>query len=512
MPFANLPMRVTPVQTPSERVDDLPLIVHWLKTMQIAEIMDRMLMPVHQNRRGLSYGQLSVLFVAYVVTQADHRLNQVEAWVRAHHRALEAVTGWSIGDKDASDDRLADLLSVLGGSDDLATLEEAMGRHLVRTYALPTEVARCDSSSFSVYHQSDNGAAAVPVLQYGYSKDHRPDLLQYRHSLGSLDPAGIPLVSATLPGNGADDSMDYPFWQGLVSAIGHRDFIYIADAKAASYETRAKLSRVNGLYCFPMPMTGQTPDRLKQWVLDAPAPLQEIRLPSQAAEEPPNCMGFEVSLGTFWQAAPSTYRDQWQERYLVIRAAAFAQRQVQGLEQRLERTQQALGKLAAKPASDCCVLQNQGQAILKRHRTETYFSTTITPQRITRQVKPGRPSRKNPPPQRTIEQFWLQFQPLATAIQEAKTLCGWRIYVTNVPDQRLSLAQAVAYYRQQWQLERGFHRFKRGNLPALPVYLQDSLRILGLMFLLTIALRLFTLIDFVVQQQLHAQPQPLAGL
>jgi hypothetical protein len=27
----------------------------------------------------------------------------------------------------------------------------------------------------------------------------------------------------------------------------------------------------------------------------------------------------------------------------------------------------------------------------------------------------------------------------------------------------------VAYYREQWQLERGFHRFKQGRLPALPI-------------------------------------------
>ena len=505
-------MLVTVAQTTSERVDDLPLILHWLKTMQIAEIMDEKLMPAHKNRQGLSYGQLSVLFVAYVVTQSDHRLNQVEGWVRAHRQTLAAVTGWRIGDKDASDDRLADLLSALGGSDDLGSMEEMMGRHLVRAYALPTEVARCDSSSFSVYHQSDNGSAVVPILQYGYSKDHRPDLLQYRHSLGTIDPAGIPLVSATLPGNGADDPMYFPFWQGLVSAIGHRDFIYIADAKAASYENRAKLSRVAGLYCFPLPLTGHIPDRLKQWVLNPPAPLQDIRLLTQAAEEPPACVGFEVSLGTFWQAAPDTYRYQWEERYLVIRAEALAQRQLQGLEQRLDRTQQALGKLAAKPASDCCRLQNQVQAILTRHRTEAFFSPTITPQLITRQLKPGRPSRKKPQAQHTIEQFWLQFQPLPTAITEAKTLCGWRIYVTNAPRERLSLAQAVAFYRQQWQLERGFHRFKRGQLPALPIYLQDSLRIIGLMFLLTIALRLFTLIDFIVHQELQSRQQSLPGL
>ena len=505
-------MLITVAQTTSERVDDLPLILHWLQTMQIAEIMDEQRMPAHKNRQGLSYGQLSVLFVAYVVTQSDHRLNQIEGWVRAHHRTLEALTGWRIGDKDASDDRLADLLSVLGGSDDLGPMEERMGRHLVRAYALPTDVARCDSSSFSVYHESDNGSAVVPVLQYGYSKDHRPDLLQYRHGLGTIDPAGIPLVSATLPGNGADDPMYVPFWHGLVSAIGHRDFIYIADAKAASYENRAKLSRADGLYCFPLPLTGQIPDRLKQWVLNPPVPPQDIRLPTQTAEAPPACVGFEVSLGTFWQAAPDTHRYQWEERYLVIRSTSLAQRQLQGLEQRLERTQQALGKLAAKPASDCCGLQNQVQAILNRHRTAAFFSTPITPHLITRQARPGRPSSKNPQPQHTLEQFRLQFQPLPMVIAEAKTLCGWRIYVTNASSERLSLAQAVAYYREQWQLERGFHRFKRGQLPALPVYLQDSLRIIGLMFLLTIALRVFTLIDFVVHQELHTPPQALPGL
>jgi transposase len=65
------------------------------------------------------------------------------------------------------------------------------------------------------------------------------------------------------------------------------------------------------------------------------------------------------------------------------------------------------------------------------------------------------------------------------------------------------LADAVIYYREQWQLERGFHRFKRGQLPALPMFLQDQQRIVGLMFLLTVALRLFTLMEFVVHQQLQ---------
>jgi hypothetical protein len=86
-------MELSVAQTTSERVDDLPLILHWLKEMRVAEILDQMLPPAHKNRVGLSYGQLAILLLTYIATQADHRLNHVESWVRAHHRTLAGITG-----------------------------------------------------------------------------------------------------------------------------------------------------------------------------------------------------------------------------------------------------------------------------------------------------------------------------------------------------------------------------------------------------------------------------------
>jgi hypothetical protein len=50
-------------RTESERVDDLPLIIHWLKQMQIEQLIDQELAPPHGNRKGLSYGQLFVLLM-----------------------------------------------------------------------------------------------------------------------------------------------------------------------------------------------------------------------------------------------------------------------------------------------------------------------------------------------------------------------------------------------------------------------------------------------------------------
>jgi transposase len=74
-------------------------------------------------------------------------------------------------------------------------------------YQLPTEVGRADTTSVSVYH---NGQASEGLLAFGYSKDHRPDLRQFVEVLGTLDPAGVPLVSSTLPGNQADDRVYWP--------------------------------------------------------------------------------------------------------------------------------------------------------------------------------------------------------------------------------------------------------------------------------------------------------------
>ncbi len=114
------------------------------------------------------------------------------------------------------------MLSILGSSKHKAveTLETFLGQHLIRAYSLPTDTARSDTTSFSVYHQpaekqSQGETTSAPLLQKGYSKDRRPDLLQYRQMLATLDPLRMPLVSATLAGNGADDPIYVPTWQRL---------------------------------------------------------------------------------------------------------------------------------------------------------------------------------------------------------------------------------------------------------------------------------------------------------
>ena len=91
-------------------------------------------------------------------------------------------------------------------------------------------------------------------------------------------------------------------------------------------------------------------------------------------------------------------------------------------------------------------------------------------------------------------------------------MAGWRIYVINLPSSSLSLEQSLAYYRDEWLVEHGFHRFKQGSLPALSLFLRLDERIRGLMLLLMVALQALTLLEFVSQRHLKANQEAIAGL
>ena len=141
--------------------------------------------------------------------------------------------------------------------------------------------------------------------------------------------------------------------------------------------------------------------------------------------------------------------------------------------------------------------------------------TGVTNETITKErhyLRPGRPTPDTPYEIVEQRQVQLYVRRNLAAIAEEMRLAGWRIYVTNVMATRMSQEQAVAYYRHQWTAERGYHRFKGGSLPVLPIYLRTPARIKGLMILLMVALQALTLLEFVAQRELAKREESVAGL
>jgi len=494
-------------QITSERIDDVPLLLQWLLDMHIDQIIDAVLKSPHGNRQGLSYGQLAVVFVAYILTECNHFLSPVRDWVTKHQHALTQALGCPIRDTDFTDERLADLLDAVGRDEVGEALEEQLGQHLLRAYALPTDTARIDTTTVSVYHQPDQ----TTILDYGHSKDHRPDLRQFKEVLSTLDPVGLPLCSATVAGHCADDPLYLPIWQRMVKVIGRPDFLVVGDCKLASLENRAQIQAGGGYYLAPLPMTGDTPADLRHWVLDPPEPPIAIAL--LGVVEPVG-QGFEVAVAQTWTPPKAERAITWTERTLVVRSDKHAHRQQHGLVERLRRAEQTLAKLKAAAQADGAQLMSQSQALLDRYDVAAYLQVTWTAHttETKRYLKRGRHGPNSPYELVTSTTWQVTVTRLNEAIAIFDQLAGWRLYVTNTPIERLDLAAAVSSYREEWQPERGFHRLKGAALAIRPLLLRTDQRICGLVRILVIALRALTLLEFVARRQLAQQTAPLQGL
>ena len=499
--------------TTSERIDELPLLVYWLKQMQVDVIIDRVLGAPHGNWEGLSYGELALVFLTYTIMGCTHFLSPVEEWATKHLASLSQALGKPVQGHDCTDDRLAVVLTKLGDAQARPgeAIEAELGQHLIRAYALPTDTTRIDMTTVSVHHQpADNNG----LLRFGRSKDQRPDLRQFKAVLGTLAPVGLPLATATVSGEQADDPQYVPAWERLVSTLGRPDFLVVGDCKLASLANRAHIQGRGGFYLTPVPMTGRTPAELQAWVLDPPARRRAIRLADQTANEPPVGRGFEVEVTCTWTDPDSDASATWTERRLVVQSTAHAHKQRAALRERLTKAHTALTALNTQPASDRAVLEERAQALLTRYRVADYLSLSFR-DRVTRQTRyvgRGRPGPNRPKQTLETHTWTVTVRRRPAAIAVAERLAGWRIYVTNTPAQRLSLAGAVQCYRQEWQPEHGFHRLKGGLLAITPLFLRDEDRIRGLLLLLGIALRVLTLTEFVVRRDLAATGEKLTGL
>jgi transposase len=204
----------------------------------------------------------------------------------------------------------------------------------------------------------------------------------------------------------------------------------------------------------------------------------------------------------------------WDERRLVVRSLSFAASQEQSVRERLARAQAEIVALNQRKQGKP-VLRSAAQAhaaakqIADAQRVREYLRIEVT-----RQVQARAKRAYGDRPATTVEQE--QFT-VSSVVEEEVLACavrrmGWRVYATNQPATELSLEQAVWAYREQYLVEQSFGRLKGCSLSLTPFYLAREERVVGLILLLTIALRVLTLAQHVVRARLTEQGETLTGI
>ena len=499
----------------TERVDDVALLIGQMVKMGLPEVLDRHI-PHHWTQRGLSWGWTAVIWLAYIVTEGDHRKVSVETYVQGMHHTLSHLTAQVVDPLDLSDDRLSHLLQHVSKKTYWHRIERDLNARSVEVYALPQDVIRCDATTVSGDHEVTEGG----LLQFGHSKDD-PTRPQIKVMMGALDPLGMPLSTDVLSGERADDGLYLPIIERIRTGLKTSSLLFVGDCKMSALETRAYLARHQDWYLSPLPLTGATAEAMDAWVTTGVAKREAGAL---AQIWRTNDRGHEVLAAEGYECERTCCAPggdvEWRERVLVVRSPMHANHQATGLETRLRHAETQLTALTPPRGRGKRQITNEATLVeaialvLAAHRVEELLRVVWEKQveQTTHYVGRGRGSVSRE--KRVIQKT--RYHITCIARQEDKIAglrqrFGWKAFVTNAGHTRLSLQDAVLCYRNEYRVERIFNRLKsRVHIAPLFVKLNDQIE--GLTYLLTLGVRVLTVTEFVLRRSLETAQASLPGL
>jgi transposase len=502
-----------------ERLDDIPVIFGLLQSMHIPGIIDQKIEP-HGNWQGLSPGWVITIWLVHILSEHNHNMDRVQAWVAKRLQVLRALTGQALTELDFSDDRLALCLHKLSQSKAWQPIEAQLGGHLVRVYRLgAAPTVRLDATTGTVNHDPDTH----PLFQVGKAKNGQYET-QYKLMLASLDPLGLTLAVDVVSGDRADDPLYLPCYQRVKQVIPESGVLVVGDSKMSAFRTRAEIANGEDYYLTPLAHLKDEPELLEEllapWMVreeaDEEPPLERIFLPEDGPHPDPKlAIGHGFEINRTHEAELDGQEVTWTERLLVVRSHQYEKTIKKGLHRRLEKAEQALQALTPARSRGKRQIQDEAsllaaiQGIEKRYRVTGFFEIHSEQEVSERPVRAY-----GDQPARTERQvrFQLTVARDAEAIAAAEFKAGWRIYATNAPAEQLPLDRAVLAYRDQYIEENIFRRLQGKILSITPVYVQRDDHAKGLFHLLTLAARMLALGDHLAKTNLAQAQAELAGI
>jgi transposase len=495
----------------AECMSDVVLLLGQMKQMSLPDLLDHRISK-YQREQRVSLGWVICIWLAYIMSKGDHRKVSVQDWVRGMRETLKQATGLEIREADFTDDRLTLALQHLSGDELWNQVEQDLGQHLIRVYDLPQETVRVDATTVSGYREGGEGS----LWQFGHSKDN-PNLRQIKMMMSVLDPLGFPTALQLVPGQHADDGLYIPILEQTFRYLQRKGLLVVGDCKMSATAIRAFIQAAGDYYLTPLSQVGEVASQMPAWIEAGVAKGEDLSKVQISDEEGTHeiARGYEVKRFC-------THEEQtWEERVLIVRSFAFAEAQQHYLEKRLTKARAALVALTPpigqgkRQIKDEETLVARAEAILEKHEvmgllTYQYVRESRQEEKLVGSGRGG-PNR----PRQMIEHVRYQItqvQRHAVAIAKHVATLGWRAYGTNAPQTRLSFENAVLEYRNEFRIERVFGRFKGEQLAIAPLFVKRDDQVVGLTRLLSLAVRVLILMEFVVRRALAEQQRVLAGL
>lgn len=503
-----------------QRLCHLPLVMDVLRRTGINDIIDHAIQDDTRSKVSTSEC-LAVLLCG--VFLGHHDLWRLADRLSPYDMAtIMRDPGFNLA--EFTEERMAKML------DDIYTanpekLMTGISLQAIEQFNLGIEFFHFDTTSLSFYGAHENegfesmadGSAPPPLVTYGYSKDHRPDLKQIIFGSLVTRDGGVPLYGKALDGNRSDSESAAEFFLKIRSIVRDpREVCCVADSKGwcAPVLALAQHERLRILSRLPRN------HRLHHDIMDRPLNGQiRVERPSKNGKDNGDYYlmdGFDVDEQLYITETDNAKS----RRLLVIPARAvrvFSSALMRQKQSTLERTRSSEVKAARRQIATWQSLayacREDAERASQRHQAEAGYITLDVIARVCEVHGPfkrgrGRPRKLPEPALESNRHFRITYETVeanAQAIDQRLKKASTFIQIrTRNADWNISDAEMIDTYRDQYLCEHGFSWLKSGaGVKGInPIYLETPKRIASLCFIYLLGLMIWTLIQRTIRGNL----------
>jgi len=476
----------------SRTLGGLPIVNQVLDRLGLPALLAEAL-PVDDARVKLAPAVAIRLVITNLVLGREP-LYGLGEWAARYDPALLGLTGEEIG--LLNDDRVGRALEALFDAD-RASLLTAVMLGAIGEFSIDTDQLHNDSTSVSVHGLyrdavgTPRGGKPTPVISFGHSKDHRPDLKQLVWILTVSADGAVPLAYRLAEGNTVDDPTHVPTWDGLVDLLGRTDFLYVADSKLCSRAAMGHIAGRGGRFVTILPRSRAEDGAFREY-LQTHTPIW-----TEAARRPGARLGDPDEV---YSTTPAPLPSAEGYRIVWVHSTAKATRDATTRGARLEAGVAALEALDAKLAGPrsrfktrVAVEQAATAAVAGAHAEKwVTFTVTQTITKTYKQQRAGRPGPATSYREILTNHFTVQADIALDRVAYDAASDGCFPLISN--DRDLPDAGVLSAYRYQPNLERRHHLLKSVQ-NAAPVLLRNAARIEALFCCQFLALLIAALIE-----------------